>query len=447
MQLNEQPPAALYSAHLDKVKQAFDGAMDVAGADTVVIFSGALRYLFLDDHAYPFQANPHFLYWLPVTDVADSYVIYRRGETPIVLYCQPDDYWHSAPDAPSPYWADHFDLRPISNSQEAKAAMPELLKAPILLGEIQHSEQALGIERVNPSAALHYLDIARTTKSDYELERMRHASRLGAHAHKVVGDLFLQQDVSEYELHQAYLRSISCVDSDLPYHSIVGLNEHAAVLHYQRRDRAAPAKLRTFLIDAGASSAGYASDITRTYCRESSGLFVELLAGMEALQLKLCASVTRGRYFPDLHLTMHTLLANLLIATGIGKGSAEALVTTGITRALLPHGLGHYLGLQVHDVGGHLQDVTGAPTKRPTEDPNLRLTRSLEDNAVVTIEPGVYFIDMLLAPIRASSHSSLLNWSAIDALMPYGGIRIEDDVRVNGDTPENLTRDAFAALS
>ncbi len=445
MTIVNRPAQDLYQRHTASVRRAFDGAMEVAGADTVVIFSGALRYAFLDDHAYPFVCNPHFAYWLPVTDVPDSYVIYRRGETPILIYCQPTDYWHSVPGAPDDYWASQFDVRIIRSRDEAKAHLPEQSKSAILIGEIQEKSQALGIERINPSAALHWLDIARTKKSDYELGRMREASRLGAIAHRAAAELFSHGDVSEYGLHQHYLSAIKCVDTDLPYHSIVGLNEHAAVLHYQHRDRDVPARLRSFLIDAGASAAGYASDITRTYSAEQ-GLFADLIDSLDAMQQQICAEVTSGTDYRQLHARMHELLAGLLVESRIGTASAESLVESGITRALLPHGLGHYLGLQVHDVGGHIVDAKGTPTVRPKRDPNLRLTRTLSDDEVVTIEPGLYFIDMLLQPLRASEHAGLLDWNTIDALTPFGGIRIEDNVRVNGDSPENLTRDAFALL-
>lgn len=437
--------ASLYPRHLEYVRAAFDAAMDRAGADTVVVYAGGLRMAFLDDHAMPFIANPHFKYWIPVGDAPDSYVIYRNGRTPVIAYCQPDDFWHAPPAEPDEAWAKHFDVRITRSAAEAKAHLPEDGRSAILLGEIQQPAQALGIERINPSAALHALDFSRAAKTAYELERMRMASRDGAIAHTAARDAFLNGHRSELELHQAYLAAIAVIDAELPYPSIVALNEHAGVLHYQFRERTAPEEPRTFLIDAGASAAGYASDITRTYTRHD-GLFADLIEAMDALQQTICATVREGVHFPDLHRTTHDHLASLLLETGLARGSAEALVERGITRALLPHGLGHYLGLQVHDVAGHLAAPDGQATERPASDPALRLTRTLSADEVVTIEPGLYFIESLLEPLRQSGDRALLDWSAIDALVPYGGIRIEDDVRVRDAAPENLTRDAFAAI-
>jgi Xaa-Pro dipeptidase len=122
-------------------------------------------------------------------------------------------------------------------------------------------------------------------------------------------------------------------------------------------------------------------------------------------------------------------------------------VSSGVTAVFFPHGLGHPLGLQVHDVAGFQRDECGGTIPRPHGHPYLRMTRVLEAGMVVTIEPGLYFIDMLLQPLRSSAMAREIDWAAVDAMRPYGGIRIEDDVLVTHAAPENLTRDAFALAS
>ena len=112
----------------------------------------------------------------------------------------------------------------------------------------------------------------------------------------------------------------------------------------------------------------------------------------------------------------------------------------------MPHGIGHLLGIQVHDVAGFMENENGTTIDPPSGHPYLRLTRVLEEDMVLTIEPGLYIIDMLLDNLRGTPAESLVNWSAVDALRPFGGIRIEDNVRVLSDGCENLTRDAFAEL-
>jgi len=127
--------------------------------------------------------------------------------------------------------------------------------------------------------------------------------------------------------------------------------------------------------------------------------------------------------------------------------SAESAVESGVASAFFPHGLGHYIGLQVHDVAGFQGDESGGWIERPAGHPYLRLTRTIEAGQVMTIEPGIYFIDMLLAELKNKPASSDVNWSKVDSFRKYGGIRIEDDVVCTAAEPENLTRDAFAALN
>ncbi len=94
-----------------------------------------------------------------------------------------------------------------------------------------------------------------------------------------------------------------------------------------------------------------------------------------------------------------------------------------------------------------MEDLRGGERKRPDGHPYLRLTRMLEPGVVVTVEPGIYFIDSLLGAARADERRSLINWEAVEELRPYGGIRIEDNVVTTTAAPENMTRDAFARLA
>ena len=114
----------------------------------------------------------------------------------------------------------------------------------------------------------------------------------------------------------------------------------------------------------------------------------------------------------------------------------DRAVAEGVTRAFCPHGLGHSLGLQVHDVAG-LRHPDGSPAPAPEHHPALRLTRTLRPGMVVTIEPGLYFIDMLLAPLRNTKLP--INWALVDQLSPCGGIRIEDNVVVTESGFSNVT--------
>ena len=132
---------------------------------------------------------------------------------------------------------------------------------------------------------------------------------------------------------------------------------------------------------------------------------------------------------------------------GMIKMPGQAALEQGVTSVFFPHGIGHLLGLQVHDVGGVMGDSQGGERKRPEGHPYLRLTRMLEPGVVVTIEPGIYLIDSLLAAAHEDKRGAHIDWAMVEALRPYGGIRIEDDVATTAGSPENMTRDAFAQLA
>jgi Xaa-Pro dipeptidase len=143
---------------------------------------------------------------------------------------------------------------------------------------------------------------------------------------------------------------------------------------------------------------------------------------------------------------MQLKLAEILSNFNIVSLDAEAQLDTSIISTFFPHGLGHLLGLQVHDIGGRQQSLDGTTKEPPANSPALRLTRTLGTDMVITIEPGLYFIDSLLTTLAKSDNSQYINWDLVNELKPYGGIRIEDNVLVTESGSENFTRDAFAEL-
>ncbi|MDN5923671.1 MAG: M24 family metallopeptidase, partial [Xanthomonadales bacterium] len=210
-------------------------------------------------------------------------------------------------------------------------------------------------------------------------------------------------------------------------------------------DHTPPAQNHSLLIDAGANACGYASDITRTYAAPEANDFQALIDSVDAAQQDFCSRVRSGQDYGELHMVAHHSLAGVLKEHDIVRMSPASAVESGVSSVFFPHGLGHLIGLQVHDVGGFQQGPGGGRIEQPAGQPFLRLTRSLAPGMVVTIEPGLYFIDMLLTELKAKPEAKHINWAKVDALRPYGGIRIEDDVVCTDDAPENLTRDAFAA--
>ncbi len=435
---------ALYGQHLATICARHDDALEKAGAAHAVIYSGHPKLAFLDDYAHPFRANPHFAGWAPLTALPYSYIVYTPGEMPVLVYYQPKDYWHVVPGAPDGYWTRHFDVRIVHTTDDVAAHLPENPEKCIAIGEFDDPALAFGIERTNPTTAINILHFRRGSKTPYELAVMRLAAERGAAGH-VAAEAAFRDGHAEFDIHRAYCKAVSHTDPELPYGNIVALNEHGAVLHYTDLDREAPADRRSFLIDAGAQVHGYASDITRTYSG-GDARFQALVERMETLELAIVDEVRAGVDYRDLHVRAHRMLADVLVDAELASGDADMLIETGVTAAFFPHGLGHLLGLQVHDVGGHQADEAGTIIDPPSGHPFLRLTRVLEEDMVLTIEPGLYVIDMLLENLRGSAAEAHVNWNSVDWLRPFGGIRIEDDVRVMAGGRENLTRDAFARI-
>jgi Xaa-Pro dipeptidase len=229
----------------------------------------------------------------------------------------------------------------------------------------------------------------------------------------------------------------------LPYETIVCLNEKAAILHYHRkRDKTRMGK--SFLLDAGFQYKGYASDITRSYAAdEAPEEFRELLSSMSKLQQRLCAMIKPGLSFEHLHAQALNEIGALLIDHEILHGiSAETAVEEGLSEVFFPHGLGHMLGLCVHDVAGFQQDRGGTGASTPSSRYKyLRTNRILDAGNLLTVEPGLYFIDTLLKPLQLSDQAKYVNWDLVEQLRGCGGIRIEDNVLVTRSGMRNITRE------
>lgn len=436
--------AALYDDHVRIQRERTDAALDACGFDSLAVFAGRAPIQFLDDLPYPFKANPHFKLWAPLAECAECWILYRPQSPLQLLFFQPVDYWYKPPTLPVDYWTKHFAIEVMRQPQDA-ASFVKALKRCAFIGEWQSEFADWQITSANPEPLLHHLHFDRARKTAYEIECMRRASQRGARGHLAAEKTF-RAGASEYDIHLQYVRATGHTESELPYPNIVALNENAAVLHYQHQDRRPPSHHRSFLIDAGAEFGGYACDITRTYSSEQDE-FADLIAKMHALQQDLCAQVRPGTDYASIHLDAHRRIASVLHEHKIIRLEADDAVTSGLSSVFFPHGVGHLLGLQVHDVAGLAIDRAGTQKPRPVGHPYLRLTRSLEPGVVVTIEPGLYFIDALLNEARASALASHIDWQRIDALKTYGGIRIEDDVVCTEDAPENLTRAAFANAS
>jgi Xaa-Pro dipeptidase len=434
--------AALYPAHLAELSRRHDRALREGGFDHAVIYAGAQHMIFLDDMPYPFKVNPHFKAWVPVLDNPNCMIAYTPGRKPRLVYYQPVDYWYKPASDPTGFWVDRFDIEMIAEPEEARKHLPSSGRIAFL-GETPESVRDWPLGAVNPPVVIERLHYDRSWKTPYEIECMRQANVRGARGHRAAERAF-REGASEYQIHLAYLAATSHAEEELPYPNIIAINENAAVLHYWVLQRDGGGR-HSFLIDAGASVNGYASDITRTYSH-SKDEFQSLIDAMDRSQQEICANVKPGVSYPDLHMLAHRLVSQMLAEFDFVRLDPDAILARGISSAFFPHGVGHYLGLQVHDVAGFHADATGRTIPKPKGHPYLRLTRTIEENQVFTIEPGLYFIDPLLAELRKSENAKDVNWARVDSFRKFGGIRVEDNIAVTAAGYENLTRNAFAQV-
>lgn len=426
-----------YAAHLDALQRGYEAAMAATGYDAVVLCSGAAasknRF---DDQSWPLSPTPAFSHWVPLAE-ADAFVVVRPGKRPTLVRTVVDDFWETtAPPESGHFWSG-FDLAEVEPGHHTDALPGGKVAV------VTRDPHASPAGEVNPPALIAALDLVRTRKSPYEIACLVEATRRAVRGHKAVAARFADGGpVSELELHLAYLAASQQDEMWTPYKGIVALGAHAAVLHYVAYETKQIAGDTSFLVDAGARYLGYGSDITRTYARGNSPAakrFGELVDMVDRVQQDICLRVKPGMPYEDLHDDAHRLLATGLVEIGVALGAPDAVVERGITRALFPHGLGHSLGVCVHDVG---------MKPRPPRPDNkfLRNTSTIEVGQVFTIEPGIYIIDALVEPLRADAAKALLlDWARIDELRAFGGVRIEDNVVVQENGVRNLTREAYAS--
>ena len=426
--------ATHFAAHLAQKSKIYEDALQAGGYDRLIIASGFETFRYRDDLHNVFNTNPYFNEWLPLQNNPNCFLIIEPGLKPTLFRYLPNDYWHSAPPSLDEHFMQHFNVHEFTDCPEL------VLQNAAYIGP--ENKQFSGIAQ-NPDKVMNIIDFHRAWKSEYELTCLREANKLAVKGHVAAAEAFYAGK-SEYDIHMEYLNAISCQDAELPYNSIVALNENAGVLHHMLLSKQRPAMSRSFLIDAGAPFYGYAADISRTYVHpDGSQVFKQLVAGVDTLQQELVACVTPGLSYVDIHLKSHELVAGLLVESGLIKCSVEEAIANAITSVFLPHGIGHLLGLQVHDKGGHFNSIEGDLSPPPEQHPALRCTRTIEENMVFTIEPGVYFIPQLLASLGGNNH---IDHNLLAELVPYGGVRIEDNVVATNGIAENMTRDAYASL-
>ena len=435
--------SSLYRDHIRSVEARYAAALNDAGYDAVIVHSGTpKKRTEFDDQFFPLRPTPEFHLWAPLTE-PDCFVVFQTGKKTMLVWPECKSFWERPAPPDATYFLSALDVRRI-DEPDVKALAAGGAKRIAWVGEDGARAAKLGIasDAVNPAKLVGALDRGRVLKTPYEIACLAEANRIAALGHEAVRKAFEGGARSELELHLVFLGATRQDDQETPYKNIVALGRNGAVLHHVSYGRDAT-RAESLLLDAGACYLGYCSDITRTWARPVTGAggsagstFSALVLAMEAMQKRLVAKVAVGMPYEQLHDESHRQMSAILVESGLAKGTAEEIDAQGVSRAFYPHGLGHSLGLVTHDVG--------CASLRPRADnPFLRNTSTIAEGQVFTIEPGLYFIDGLLAELRGKPAGKLVDWNVVEAVAPFGGIRIEDDVLVLDKGIRNFTREVL----
>ncbi|HWU77487.1 MAG TPA: aminopeptidase P N-terminal domain-containing protein [Rhodanobacter sp.] len=404
--------------------------MQMAGEDAVLLIAAAPERMRNADAAWPYRQDSdfHYLTGFPEPDAVLA-LLPGRAHGEVVLFCRERDAvherWHGrttgTEQAVAVYGVD--DAFPIEDIDDILPGMMEGRTRVIchfgrepafdaqLLGWMRRLRQLRGGGVVSKDfvALAHLLHDLRLFKSRGELRLMRASAAIAVQAHRAAMAL-ARPGRHEYEIEAELLSVIRRQGAVAAFVPTVAAGANACALHYQS-NRAVLRDGDLLLIDAGAELECYASDISRTfpvsgrYSREQRALYDVVLAA----QLAAIDQVQPGRPFNAAHIAAVRVLTEGLCQSGLLKGDVEAAVASGSYKRFFPAKTGHWLGLDVHDVGDYRIDGE---------------SRLLEPGMVLTVEPGLY--------IAADDDSVAERWRGI-------GIRIEDDVAVTRDGHEVLT--------
>lgn len=274
----------------------------------------------------------------------------------------------------------------------------------------------------------------RSIKTAEEIAQMEDAVNITRFMH-ITAMQSTAPELYEYEVVGAIHQSLHSSHAELSYPIIFSINGQTLHNHHhhnlmQSGDLA--------LNDSGAENAyGYAGDITRTF--PVNGKFSSQQKEIYDLVLKMekdcIAACTVGTPYRDMHILANRILLDGMKNLGLLKGSIEDMLEANVAGMFMPHGLGHMIGMDVHDMEdlgeqyvGYTADIERSKVMGLK---SLRLARPLEAGFVITVEPGIYFIPQLIDKLKAEKqHTDFVNYDKLEDYKSFGGVRIEDDVHI-----------------
>lgn len=377
------------------------------------------------DSTYPFLPHPAY-FWLTL----------RRRETEVLLYSR-DLGWiefHKEISNEEIFWEGEKNDVLVSSSGKNINTLESFL-------ESQHFSKVFHLGQAKDSSPEAFelrtlLDQTRRKKDAGEVSFIRHIAEVANAGYKKIASV-LQPGMTERELQIAYESEIFRKGADtVPYETIVGSGSNAAILHALPSQKMI--KENEFvLVDAGADIFDYCVDVTRTFY--SSGEMSSQHKDLYSIVLKAyheCVAMSKaGILWRDVHIHSAKVITEGLLQLGLLKGNLSDLIEKEIVSLFYSHGVGHLVGLRVRDTGQeenlNPQTYFGA---------RLRVDLELEENHLITVEPGCYFMPAILeSAYQQKKFHDDINWTQLKKWYDIGGVRIEDNILIKKDGNENLT--------
>ncbi|CAH0562011.1 unnamed protein product [Brassicogethes aeneus] len=426
---------------------------------SVVLLQGGSEIPFYDtDTSYLFRQESYFTWLFGVTE-ADCYgvVDVQSGEAHLFVPRLPEAYavWmgplHTLED-----FSKKYDIGNVYYTNELTTVLKKLAKnSELLVLSGVNSDSGLsfkeptfdGIEefKVNNKDLTPIVADLRVYKTDLELEVIKYVVEVSSAAHRKVMR-FAKPGLFEYQCEAEFLNHCYAVGGcrHVGYTCICGSGVNGAVLHYGHAGAPNNYPLKETdmcLFDMGGSYFGYTADITCSF--PASGKFTPdqkmIYEAVLAASLAVFEAAKPTVSWRDMHVLANRVLLEKLKEGGLLKGDVTEMLAAGLAATFQPHGLGHFMGLDVHDVGGYLNGQPERCDKPGLK--NLRTARILDERMVLTIEPGCYFIDPLLdAALSDEKLSKFLVPEHLKRFRNFGGVRIEDDVVITKEGCVNLTK-------
>ncbi|KAK7213428.1 hypothetical protein V2G26_020606 [Clonostachys chloroleuca] len=452
----------------------------------IIFLPGEPSRLYEDSDQGPDFRQRRYFYYITGADFADCAVTYQIPEDRLTLwipYVEPRQvlWYGSTPDAAKALQL--YDVDDVRYTNDLSKFFDLALNPSTTLYILHRSQLPRDIfgqsdgrtvscrgqpGRIDYSSLQSAMDRARVIKDDYEIALIQKANDISSIAHREVARQLLQLR-NEQDIEAIFVAT--CVANGAhsqAYKIIAGAGVNASTLHYDANNQPLDGK-QVVVVDAGCEYKCYASDVTRTlpipgvFSPESKAIYHIV----ERMQEECISAIKPGTKFSSLHLHAASVAAQGLLKLGILKGDLRKVEDSGVASAFFPHGLGHHVGLEVHDVSGDLRLLSADKLTRlengkremitPPEFVDMRRSERraatgnvnmysdgrqvLRPGMIVTVEPGIYFCREYLEGYFLSrpKFAEFIDRDVLEGYYGVGGVRIEDDILVTEKGYRNLT--------